>query len=154
MAKKDLSYPAPDIGVEPVHTLYVLDSMFIGRVESAYERIDTLLALDVEFFILFCDDGIGCAVVITFAVVIEIVLRSFPLVFRPLLGDGESEHYRFLYIGPVHMGDETLEAGCFLEEIHRMYVGVYHRILGATKRLKCSVSGLNDFFYLSIVESY
>lgn len=119
---------APYAGIEGIHTLYMFDGMFIGRIESAYEGVYPFLVLGIEFLVFFRHDRIGGAVVIALAIVIEIVFRSFPLIFGPLLGYRKSEHDRLLYIGAIHMSDQILESRCFLKEIHCMDMGIDHRV--------------------------
>jgi len=118
--KEDFSDSTPNTRIELVHPFYMFDCVFVRRIESAYERIDSFLIFGRKFLVFFCDDRIGGAVVITFAVIVEIVFWSFPFVLGPLFGYRESEYYGFLDICSIHMGDKIVESLCFLKKIHRM----------------------------------
>lgn len=138
--EKNLPDAAPHIWIECVHAFYMLDRMFIGRIESTYKRIQTFLAFGVEFLIFFRHDSIGSTIIITFAIVIEIVFRGLPLVFGPLLRNRESKYDSFLDICLIHMFYKVLETGRFLKEIYRMDMSIDHGVPRSPERNERGVS--------------
>ncbi len=98
VTEENLPDTVPYIWIECIHPFYVLDGMLIGRIKSTYERIDSFLIFWTEFLVFFCYNRIGGAIIITLAVVIEIVFRSFSLMLCPLFRNRKSEHNGFLDI--------------------------------------------------------
>lgn len=150
--EKDLSDTAPDIRIQRIHAFYMFDGMLVGRIEPAHQGIEPFLALGIKLLIFFRYDRIGGAVIITLAIVIEIVFRSFPLILGPLLGHRESEYDGFLYIRLIHMDDQIPEPRRFLKEIHRMDMCIDHRIFGSAERLERRISGLDNLLYPGFLE--
>jgi len=120
VTKKDFSDSTPNAWIELIHSFYVFDGVFIGGIESAYERIYPFLVFGRKFLVFFCNNRISSAVIITFTVIIEIIFWSFSFILGPLFSYRKSEHYSLLNICPIHMGNKTVESLCFLKEIHHM----------------------------------